>query len=289
MNINEKKYNLINFDDGDFSLDVNVSPNEDTVWLNQDQIAILLGKAKSTINEHIKNILKDELEENVVMRKFGKTELSTINTKPTLYYNLDMILAVGYRVNSKCGIQFRRWANSILKQYLLNGYAINTERIMAYQSNILQLEANVINLENRLKNLEMTIYSDNTQIIFEGEILEPYTFLRKLFFLARDEITIIDQYADKFLLTMLSDIKVKITIVTSTSSYLNKEIIPENITIIHNDIIHDRFIIIDNLAYAIGSSFNDIGEKRFFMMKLENITKEMILGERQGKNLNEYQ
>lgn len=151
---------------------------------------------------------------------------------------------------------------------------------MAYQPNILQLEANVINIENRLKNLEMTIYSENTQIIFEGEILEPYTFLRKLFFLARNEITIIDQYADKFLLTMLSDLKVKITIVTSTSSYLNKEIIPNNITIIHNDIIHDRFIIIDDLVYVIGSSFNDIGKKRFFMMKLENITKEMILKER---------
>jgi hypothetical protein len=73
------------------------------------------------------------------MRKFGKTELSNVNTKPIYYYNLDMILAVGYRVNSKRGIQFRRWANSILKQYLLNGYAINSDRIMAYQSNILQL------------------------------------------------------------------------------------------------------------------------------------------------------
>ena len=93
-----------------------------------------------------------------------------------------MIITVGYRVNSKRGTQFRRWVNSILKQYLLNGYAINSERIMAYQSNILQLEANVINIGNRLNNLEMTIYSDNTQIIFEGEKLEPYTFLRKLFF-----------------------------------------------------------------------------------------------------------
>ena len=136
-----------------------------------------------------------------------------------VFYSLNVIISVGYRVKSKRGVLFRQWANSVLKQYLINGYAINTERIMAYQSNILQLETNVINIENRLKNLEMTIYSDNTQIIFEGEILEPYTFLRKLFFLARNEITIFDQYADKFLLTMLSDLKVKITIVTSTSSY----------------------------------------------------------------------
>ena len=279
MNNQEKKYELIKFEDGDFSLDVNVSPNEETVWLTQKDMALLFNVSIDNISLHIKNIINDgELDQSV----FEESSITASDGKKykTKIYNQDMIISVGYRVKSKRGIIFRKWANSVLKQYLLNGYAINTERIMAYQSNILQLEANVINIENRLKNLEMTIYSDNTQIIFEGEILEPYTFLRKLFFLARNEITIIDQYADKFLLTMLSDLKVKITIVTSTSSYLNKEIIPNNITIIHNDIIHDRFIVIDDLVYAIGSSFNDIGKKRFFMMKLENITKYMILQER---------
>lgn len=276
MNNQEKKYDLIKFEDGDFSLDVNVSPDEYTVWLTQRDLTLLFNVDKSRISRHIKNILDEgELDFSVVAE--NATTGIDGKTYSTRYYNLDMIIAIEYRVNSKRGTQFRKWANSILKQYLLNGYAINAERIMAYQSNILQLEANVINIENRLKNLEMTIYSDNTQIIFEGEILEPYTFLRKLFFLARNEITIIDQYADRFLLTMLSDLKVKIIIVTSTSSYLNKEIIPNNITIIHNDIIHDRFIIIDDLVYAIGSSFNDIGKKRFFMMKLENVTKDMIL------------
>ena len=277
MNIQEKKYELIKFEDGDFSLDVNVSPEEDTVWLTQEQMAILFNRDTSVISRHISNILKEKECDESNLQKMQ----IPFSDKPITIYDLNIILSVGYRVKSSRGNQFRKWANSVLKQYLINGYAINTERIMAYQSNILQLEANVINIENRLKNLEMTIYSDNTQIIFEGEILEPYTFLRKLFFLARNEITIIDQYADKFLLTMLSDLKVKITIVTSTSSYLNKEIIPNNITIIHNNnIIHDRFIIIDELVYAIGSSFNDIGKKRFFMMKLENITKDMILKER---------
>ena len=282
MNNQEKKYELIKFEDGDFSLDVNVSPEGYTVWLKTEDMASLFNVNRPAIVKHISNILNEgELDSSTcsileqVHREGNRDVKRNVN-----YYNLDMIISVGYRVKSKRGIQFRKWANSILKQYLLNGYAINSERIMAYQSNILQLEANVINIENRLKNLEMTIYSDNTQIIFEGEILEPYTFLRKLFFLARNEITIIDQYADKFLLSMLSDLKVKITIITSSSSYLNKEIIPENITIIHNDIIHDRFIVIDDLVYAIGSSFNDIGKKRFFMMKLENITKEMILQKR---------
>ena len=272
MNIQKKKYELLKFEDGDFSLDVNVSPEEDTVWLKADDMAYLFDVNRPAIVKHISNILNEgELDNSTcsileqVQREGNRNVKRNVN-----YYNLDMIIAVGYRVNSKRGTQFRKWANSILKQYLLNGYVINSERIMAYQSNILQLEANVINIENRLKNLEMTIYSDNTQIIFEGEILEPYTFLRKLFFLARSEITIIDQYADKFLLTMLSDLKVKITIVTSTSSYLNKEIIPNNITIIYNDIIHDRFIIIDNKElYHLGASIKDLGKKCFGINKIE--------------------
>ena len=94
--------------------------------------------------------MKEELNELYVSRKFGKTELSTVKTKPITYYNLDVILSVGYRVNSKRGILFRKWANSILKQFLLNGYAINNQRIMAYHSNILKLETDIINIENRL-------------------------------------------------------------------------------------------------------------------------------------------
>ena len=96
--IKENNYEIIKFEDGDFCLDVNVSANEETVWLTQGQIAKLFQKSKSTINEHIKKIFNSsELFEKDCVRKFGKTELST---KPTYYYNLDMILAIGYRVNS---------------------------------------------------------------------------------------------------------------------------------------------------------------------------------------------
>ena len=126
----ENKYELVKFIDGEFELEVNVSPKEDTIWLTQLQIASLFSKSKSTINEHIKNILKNELSEYEVVRKFGKTELSNVKTKPILFYNLDLILAVGYRVNSKRGIEFRKWANKILKEYLLKGYVINENRVV---------------------------------------------------------------------------------------------------------------------------------------------------------------
>ena len=141
INNNEKKYELIKFEDGKFSLDVNVSPSEETVWLTLDEIGLLFGRDRSVIGKHIKNILNSlELNENSVRAIFAHTA-SDGKTYNVDHYNLDMILAIGYRVNSKRGILFRKWANSVLKQYLINGYAINAERIMAYQSNILQLEA----------------------------------------------------------------------------------------------------------------------------------------------------
>ncbi len=90
---------MIKFEDSEVVLDVKISPNEDTLWLTQEQIALLFGKAKSTINEHIRNILKNELDETQVMRKFGKNELSSITTKPIYYYNLELVIAVRYRVN----------------------------------------------------------------------------------------------------------------------------------------------------------------------------------------------
>ncbi len=272
----EKKYELIRFNDGDFSLDVNVSPSEDTVWLTQKDMANLFGVDRTRITRHINKIIEENelpisvCAENAQTASDGKIYI-------TKYYNLDMIIAVGYRVNSKRGTLFRRWANQVLKQYLLNGYSINENRIMAYQSNILQLEANYLNIEKRVKEIEDVIKIPNEKLLYEGEIVDACTFIRKLFFLAKKEITIIDPYADKFLLSMLVDIKANITIITSSSSYLNNTELQKNISITKNDIIHDRFIIIDETVYMVGTSFNEIGKKRFVIIKSNNLTKDKIL------------
>ena len=281
MNNKENKYNLIKFEDGEVVLDVKISPNEDTLWLTQEQIALLFGKAKSTINEHIRNILKNELDETQVMRKFGKAELSNITTKPIYYYNLDMILAIGYRVNSKKGIEFRRWASNVLKQYLLKGYVINEERCLSCTSNIISLQNKVESIESKINNLENDVHSENSK----GEIVEPYTFIRHIFFLAKENLTITDFYADNYLISMLKDIKVNITIITSSSSYLNKIDLPNNINVVYDNDIHGRYIFIDDkYVYALDNSFNNIGKKRFVIMKLDNITKEMLLqGRKVGK------
>ena len=115
-------------EDGQTKLSVNLQ--DETVWLSQDQMAELFQKAKSTINEHIKNIFEEEeLEENKVTRKFGNSEFSSTVTKPTNYYNLDVVISVGYRVKSKRGTQFRIWANSVLKEYIKKGFAMDDERL----------------------------------------------------------------------------------------------------------------------------------------------------------------
>ena len=128
----QEKYKIVKFVDNGFELEVNVSPSEDTVWLTQDQMADLFQKTKSTINEHIKNAYAEGELYTGTMKKFGISEFSK---KPTNFYNLDVIISVGYRVNSKRGTIFRQWANRILKQYMLKGYAIDSSRVLVTHEN----------------------------------------------------------------------------------------------------------------------------------------------------------
>ena len=141
------KNEIILFENQNVKLEVNM--NDETVWLTQEQMSTLFGKSKSTINEHIKNIYKDkELDESETMRKFGNSEFSD---KPINYYNLDMIISVGYRVKSQNGIIFRRWANKILKDYMIKGYAVNNKRL-EYLEKTVQLIDIANRIDERLEN-----------------------------------------------------------------------------------------------------------------------------------------
>ena len=162
---NHLKYEIVKFVENQFVLDVRADKTNETVWLTQKEIAKLFDKSVSTINEHIKKILEDELYEKEVVKKFGKTEFSK---KPTNLYNLDMILAVGYRVNSKIGILFRRWANKVLKEYLVDGYSINNKRMLALNKTIEiqnKMLANTLDVEtNELKNI-IELYTNALTLI----------------------------------------------------------------------------------------------------------------------------
>ncbi len=283
-----KNYELIKFEDGEFSLDVNVSPSEDTVWLSLDKLAMLFERDKSVISRHIKNIFKvNELTRNSVIAFFATTAADG-KTYSIEHYNLDVIISVGYRVKSHRGIQFRKWANNILKQYLLNGYSINNKRCLDCQENIISLNNkvnylldNASSMNNRLLSLESTEEILSDKLFYEGNIFDAYSYIRKLFLSASTSITIIDGYIDITVLDMLNDISLPITIYTGDSAHitnqdLEKFSIGHNLTIIRTNIIHDRFIIIDDDIYSIGSSIKDVGKKRFVMTKITAIKKEEL-------------
>ena len=281
----EKNYEIIKFEDGDFSLDVNVSPIEETVWLTQAQIAELYEVDRTRITRHINNILKDDeldFQSNVRKTHFPNSD------KLVYIYNLDMILAVGYRVNSKRGIMFRRWANSILKQYLLKGYVINENRCLAHSDNLVQMNNTITNINDRLTNLEYEfnkitstdIFKD--KIFYNGELFEGYSFIKKLFYKATTRIAIIDAYLDYSVLEMLNDINIPITIYIYPSSPITTKEIAlfqanHDLTVIRTNKYHDRFIVIDNELYNVGSSIKDIGKKISQISKLESVDIDVLL------------
>ena len=286
---NSNKYDLIKFEDGEFSLDVNVSPNEDTVWLTQAQMAFLFQKDRKTITSHIRNIfIANELLENSVCSFFKHTasDGKTYNVK---YYNLDMIISVGYRVNSKRGILFRKWATSILKQYMINGYVINEKRCLTHSDSIVNLSNDVEIIKDKINTIENTIITLSNpdtllsdKLFYEGEIFDAYSYIKQLFLSAKSYIALIDGYIDLSVLDMLVGITLPITIYTYPSSTLtNQDIdkfnIHHSLTVFKTNKIHDRFIIIDDTIYLCGSSIKDVGKKRFVLTKLETIHKDEVL------------
>ena len=168
---NNKNYELIKFEDGDFSLDVNVSPNEDTVWLNRHELSLLFDRDIKTIGKHINNILKEEYKNVVGVIAKIATTASDGKTYVTEFYNLDIILSVGYRVKSERGIIFRRWASSVLKQYLLNGQAINESRCLAHI-----IDNELYNIGSSIKDIGKKItHISKLESINIEELLNKYT------------------------------------------------------------------------------------------------------------------
>ena len=206
-----------------------------------------------------------------------------------VFYSLNVIISVGYRVKSKRGVLFRQWANSVLKQYLLNGYSINNKRCIECQENIITLNnkvnnliENTSNINNRLLSLESTDNILSNMLFYENNIFEAYSYIKKLLLSAKKEIIIIDGYIDITVLDMLNEINIPITIYTLPSASITKQDINKFqinhiLTIKRNNIIHDRFLIIDDDIYSIGASIKDVGKKRFVMTKIISISKQELL------------
>ena len=257
-----------------FQLEVQLK--DETVWLNVNQIALLFDRDRTVISRHIRNIYKEgELDENITCAKFAT------------YYNLDVIISVGYRVKSKRGVEFRQWANKILKDYLLKGYAVN-QRLTTIEDRIdrrLQEHSDQIHeLQNKVDFFVRTSLPPIEGIFYDGQIFDAYTFVNDRIREAKKRIILIDNYVDDSVLTMLDKRgeDVSATIYTKNiSRQLTLDFEKHNaqypaIEIEQFDRAHDRFLCIDDTVYLIGASLKDLGKKWFGFVKLEQTTDDLL-------------
>ena len=179
----------------DTSIRLKVRMHEETVWLNRQQMAILFTRDIKTIGKHINNALQEELSDFPVVAKFATTARDG-KTYQVEHYNLDMILSVGYRVKSKRGVEFRKWANSVLKEYLLRGYAINQR--------FERLEQRVAKTEEQIGFFVSTALPPVQGVFYDGQIFDAYTFVADLVRSVRERIILIDNYVDDSVLKMLT-------------------------------------------------------------------------------------
>jgi len=267
--------NIIVYEDGEIELKISVQ--QDTIWLTQKQIAELFDVKVPAISKHIKNIFnQNELIESMVVSKMeittqhgamsNKTQSKIINI-----YNLDIVLAIGYRVNSLKAIHFRQWATKILKEYIVNGYTINTHKIT--EQRLLNLENDMQVIKSKIKNTEFEIKQG---IFYNGQIYDAYAFINDLLKSAKSEIILIDNYIDDTIFTLCSKYpNVRFTIYTQSISkqlkldFQKYEKQYKNIELKTTKEFHDRFFIIDKEdIYHLGASIKDLGNQVFAFSKL---------------------
>lgn len=274
----ENNQNIIVYEDGEMEL--KASLEHETIWLTQKQISELFDKDVRTINEHIKTIYKEEeLFENTTIRNFrivqkeGNREIS----RDVSHYNLDLIISVGYRTNSKKATRFRQWATSVLKEYISNGYAINSKKIT--HQRFKELESDVDTLKIKISKIDAFVEQNRLQIkqgiFYDGQIFDAYVFVNDLLKSAKKEVLLVDNYIDDTVLAIFSKYPISFTIVTKSVSKSLKIDIEKynkqynNLTIKTSNKYHDRFLVIDNSEiYHIGASIKDLGNKVFAFSKL---------------------
>ena len=272
------KNEIVLYQSDELASRIEVRVELDTVWLNRQQLASLFGRDIKTIGKHINNVFSEgELVKEVVVAKFatttqhgaikGKTQILSVE-----YYNLDVIISVGYRVKSKQGTQFRIWANQVLKDYLLKGYSINQR--------MNRMEDNVHSLIKKVNSIDLQINSQllpKQGIFFDGQIFDAWPFVADLIKSSHKSIVLIDNYVDESILLLLSKRKhgVKAIIYTQNlTKQLKLDLQKHNEQYEAIDIktftkSHDRFLIIDETVYHIGASLKDLGKKWFAFSKFD--------------------
>lgn len=265
---------------------IEVRLEDETVWLTQVQMAALFGQTKQNISLHINNCFKEgELEkkatvkESLTVQKEGNR-----NVKRKLeYYNLDIIISVGYRVKSKQGTQFRIWATNVLRDYLLKGYALN-QRMNRIENTVEHLADKVNEISFQIKSTELPTQG----VFFDGQVFDAYELASKIIRSAKKSIVLIDNYIDESTLTHLSKKTkaVKVLLLTKTiSKQLTLDLKRANeqygeFELRNFNKSHDRFLIIDQTkVYHLGASLKDLGKKWFAYSNMDKSSVESILNE----------
>ena len=284
-------------------MSLEVKLENETVWLNRQQLSILFDRDVKTIGKHINNALKEELypvvakstttgndsTSNATVAKFAivQKEGNREVIRQVEFYSLDVILSVGYRVKSSRGIEFRRWANQVLKDYMLKGYAINQQMLAMEERIGRQLQDHTLqihDLQEKVNFFVRTSLPPHQGIFYDGQIFDAYTFINDRIREATTRIILIDNYIDDSVLTILSKRadKVAATIYTKKpSAQLQLDIQKHNaqyppISVVEFDRSHDRFLCIDETVYHLGASIKDLGKKWFAFNRMEMPTTELL-------------
>lgn len=270
--------------DSTLSLDVRVE--DETVWLNRHQMATLFDRDVKTIGKHIHNALNEELEGAPVVAKFATTA-NDGKTYQVEFFNIEVVTSVGYRVKSKRGIQFRQWANKVLKEYLLRGYSIN-QRLLHMEQRIdhrlSEHDRRLDDLTDKVDFFVRTAIPPVEGIFFEGQIFDAYAFVCELIKSAKERIVLIDNYVDESVLTLLDKRQEGVTAKIFTNSFsrqLQLDLERHNgqyapIEVVKARDIHDRFLIIDETLYHIGASIKDLGKKLFAFSRMESAPESIL-------------
>ena len=271
----------------DTTLKLDVRVKDESVWLNRNQLAQLFGRDVKTIGKHVANALKEELAGISVVAKFAITAADG-KVYQVEHYNLEMVTSIGYRVKSARGIQFRIWANKILKEYLLRGYSIN-QRLMQLEDRIdrrlSEHDRHLHQLDEKVDFFVRSSLQPKEGIFFDGQIFDAYALIADLIRQAEHRIVVIDNYVDESVLVQLSKRKPNVTVEIfdgMISRQLRQDIERHNlqypgVTLHSYTKAHDRFLIIDEDVYHIGASLKDLGKKLFAFSKMEVMTGSELL------------
>lgn len=263
---------------------IEVRIENETVWLNRQQMSSLFGRDIKTIGKHINNVFEEnELSREATVANFAtvQNEGGRLVERNIEYYNLDVIISVGYRVKSKQGTQFRIWATQILRDYLLKGYALN-QRMNRIEDNVEHLTKKVDAISLQIQSAELP----KQGVFFDGQVFDAYELASKIIRSANTSIVLIDNYIDENTLSILSKKKQGVSVLLLSKNITKTNIFDVqkanaqygNFEIKAFDKSHDRFLIIDQTeVYHLGASLKDLGKKWFAFSKLDKSSVDNIL------------